>query len=104
MHLSDRMLLKSLLKEVALEVLEEIQNNDSSTSEKLDTSFTTIEDKFLTREDVSQMLNVSMQTLNNWQKKQILIPLKIGKRVLYKPEDVEKALQKQESNSKNPII
>jgi len=44
--------------------------------------------KYLTSVDVSKMLKVTVQTLHNWKRKGILIPLKIGGRVLYKKEDV----------------
>jgi hypothetical protein len=44
--------------------------------------------EYLTRVDVSKALNVTVQTLNNWRKEGVLIPLKIGGRVLYKKEDV----------------
>ena len=42
----------------------------------------------LTREEVSKLLNVSLVTLHNWEKKRYLMPKKIGKRVLYLREDV----------------
>jgi len=45
-------------------------------------------------------LKVSLVTLNNWQKNEILIPFKIGKRILYKLDDVEKAMLRQKVNSK----
>jgi excisionase family DNA binding protein len=44
--------------------------------------------KFLTRNEVSKVLNVTVQTLNNWRRDGVLNPLKIGGRVLYKKEDV----------------
>ncbi len=42
----------------------------------------------MTREEVSKLLNVSLVTLHNWEKKRNLIPKKIGGRVLYLREDV----------------
>jgi DNA-binding transcriptional MerR regulator len=34
------------------------------------------------------VLNVTVQTLNNWRREGVLNPLKIGGRVLYRKEDV----------------
>ena len=99
LHLSDPEVFKSLFKELVLEVLEEIKNVDSS-NEKLNNQTVINQDQFLTRKEVCQMLNVTTVTLDNWRKKEILIPLKIGKRVLYKMEDVEKAKQEQKTNKK----
>ena len=42
---------------------------------------------YYTRDEVSEMLNVSLVTLHKWEKRKILIPVKIGKRVLY-PKDL----------------
>ena len=44
--------------------------------------------EYLTRREVSKVLNVTVQTLNNWRREGVLNPLKIGGRVLYKKEDV----------------
>ena len=44
--------------------------------------------EYLTRNEVSKVLNVTVQTLNNWRKEGVLNPLKIGGRVLYRKEDV----------------
>lgn len=38
---------------------------------------------YYTRDEVSEILNVSLVTLHKWEKRKILIPVKIGKRVLY---------------------
>jgi predicted site-specific integrase-resolvase len=43
--------------------------------------------EYLTREEVSKVLNVTVQTFNNWRREGSLNPLKIG-RVLYRKEDV----------------
>lgn len=42
----------------------------------------------MTREEVSKLLNVSLVTLHNWEKKRYLVPKKVGGRVLYLREDV----------------
>ena len=44
--------------------------------------------EYLTRNEVSKVLNVTVQTLNNWRREGVLNPIKIGGRVLYKKEDV----------------
>lgn len=93
-------LLKSVIREVVQEIMEKTTEVDSQ-KENFSTCVKPIEDEFLTRKEVSQKLKVSLVTLNNWQKNKILIPLKIGKRILYNAKDVEKAMLKQEVNSKH---
>jgi len=44
--------------------------------------------EYLIRNEVSKVLNVTVQTLNNWRREGVLNPLKIGGRVLYRKEDV----------------
>jgi len=44
--------------------------------------------EYLTREEVPRVLNVTVQTLNNWRREGVLNPIKIGGRVLYRKEDV----------------
>ncbi len=44
--------------------------------------------EYLTRIEVSKVLNVTVQTLNNWRREGVLNPIKIGGRVLYRKEDV----------------
>jgi hypothetical protein len=49
---------------------------------------------FFTRDEVCEMLNVSLPTLNSWEKANILIPDRIGTRVRYTLEGIEKAFRK----------
>ena len=51
-------------------------------------SITGKDTEYLTRREVSKVLNVTVQTLNNWRRQGVLNPLKIGGRVLYRKEDV----------------
>jgi excisionase family DNA binding protein len=51
-------------------------------------SITGEDTEYLTRIEVSKVLNVTVQTLNNWRREGVLNPLKIGGRVLYRKEDV----------------
>lgn len=48
--------------------------------------------KYLTRNEVAQMLSVDLSTLWNWSKKGKLTPYGIGNRVYYKREDIDKAI------------
>jgi transcription initiation factor TFIIIB Brf1 subunit/transcription initiation factor TFIIB len=51
-------------------------------------SITGEDTKYLTRNEVSKVLNVTVQTLNNRRREGVLNPLKTGGRVLYRKEDV----------------
>lgn len=42
----------------------------------------------MTREEVSKLLKVSLVTLNNWEKRKVLVSRKVGGRVLYLREEV----------------
>ncbi len=52
------------------------------------------EKEFLTRKQVSEYLNVSLVTLHHWDKKGILVPQKIGRKVRYLKTDILNALSK----------
>ena len=47
---------------------------------------------FKTREDTARMLSISLPTLGSYTKKGILIGYRLGRRVLYKESEIEKAL------------
>jgi hypothetical protein len=49
---------------------------------------TTNKSEFMTREEVSSLLNVSLVTLHNWDKKKYLLSRKVGGRVLYLRDEV----------------
>ncbi len=51
-------------------------------------SITGEDTEYLTRNEVSKVLNVTVQTLNKWRREGVLNPIKIGGRVLYRKEDV----------------
>lgn len=57
---------------------------------------------YYTRDEVSEILNVSLVTLHKWEKRKILIPVKIGKRVLY-PKDIVHNRQNNYNNLKSPV-
>ena len=44
--------------------------------------------KYLKRSETAKLLHVTLVTLNNWEKKNILVPSRIGRRVLYKEAEV----------------
>lgn len=48
-------------------------------------------EEFLTRQQVTEILNVSPTTLHNWNKNGVLTNLKIGNKVRYRRSDVESA-------------
>ncbi|WP_185249415.1 MULTISPECIES: helix-turn-helix domain-containing protein [Chryseobacterium] len=100
-YLSDegKHLLKSVIRETMQEFFEENQFNSSNEITAEQTGNIT-KDQFLTRKETSKLLKVSLVSLSNWQKSGILVPRKVGKRVLYSVEDVERALQKQNPNPK----
>ena len=52
-------------------------------------------DEFLTRKEVSELLGVSLVTLHKWDKKGILKPSRIGRRVRYLKSDVLNSLNKE---------
>jgi excisionase family DNA binding protein len=47
-----------------------------------------------TRQETSELLGVSLVTLNAWEKNGVLIPTRIGTRVRYRAEDVEQAMNR----------
>lgn len=62
---------------------------------KLDNYIATSPPKlFYTREEVCKMLNVTLPTLNAWEKGNILKPIRIGTRVRYTLEAINKAFTK----------
>lgn len=99
-------LLKSVITETVTAVLKELLKERGINDEIIQDSLAyksqkgAIKDQFLTRNETSNLLKVSLVTLNNWQKTKTLVPQKIGKRVLYSVADVEKALKNQNPHSK----
>ena len=68
------------------------------------TIFNVSQEKFLSRSETSELLHVTEVTLNNWEKKNILIPKRIGGRVLYKETDVLSRLDDARDLYYNDII
>ena len=61
--------------------------------ERLETQFQPTQPlQYLTRQQVAEMLSISLVTVNDWRKKGILKAYKIGNRVYFKRHEVEAAL------------
>lgn len=50
--------------------------------------------EYLTRQETAEILKVSLVTLSDWNKKQILIPYRLGNLIRYKRSEIELALIK----------
>lgn len=50
---------------------------------------TTVLDGLIPKKEVMLRLNISHVTLDNWRKEGILVPVKIGRKVFYRAEDVD---------------
>lgn len=48
----------------------------------------------LSRKEAAEALGISLATLWHWAKDGYLVPVKIGNKVMYRPSDIEKILQK----------
>ena len=59
--------------------------------------------KFLSRKEVAELLKISLVTLNEYSKLGWLKSYKIGKRVLYKKDEVEQSLHTVLSNKHKKI-
>ena len=56
----------------------------------------TFTEQYLTREEVSELLKISLSTIHNWTKRGILLPYQIGGRVYYKASEIESSMIKLE--------
>lgn len=48
--------------------------------------------EYLTRQEVAEILKVSLVTLSDWNKKKILNPYRLGNSIRYKRTEIEQAL------------
>lgn len=48
--------------------------------------------EYLTRQEVAEILKVSLVTLSDWNKKKILNPYRLGNLIRYKRTEIEQAL------------
>lgn len=72
---------ETLVKETAAEIEAKIKSENKP-------------DELMTRQQVAEMLGVTLTTLFHWNNKGILPTIKIGNKVRYRRSDVEKALNK----------
>lgn len=49
---------------------------------------------YLTRRETSALLHITLATLNDMEKRRELLPVRIGRRVLYRRSDIENALRR----------
>jgi len=75
------------LKRLLKEVIEENFNKNKRSKEEVKSQ------SYLTRFEVAEMLKISLPTLNNWSKSGIIQAYRIGNRVLYKPNEIDQAVQ-----------
>ena len=54
----------------------------------------TFTEQYLTKEEVSKLLKISLSTINNWCKRGILQPYQNGGRVYFKASDIESSMIK----------
>lgn len=52
------------------------------------------EEEYKTRKETAKMLSISLPTLNQYTRKNILIGYRVGSRVLYKQSEIDLALSK----------
>lgn len=58
--------------------------------------------EYLSREETAKLLHVSFETLRKYEKAGTLLPCRLGRRVLYRKEDVDTALQRNNGGGKRP--
>ncbi|MDB4752598.1 helix-turn-helix domain-containing protein [Winogradskyella sp.] len=56
----------------------------------------TFTEQYLTREEVSKLLKISLSTIHNWTKRGILQPFQIGGRIYFKASHIECSMIKLE--------
>jgi excisionase family DNA binding protein len=77
------------LKELLLEALREL--NPLQPQKKINSS--NDDEKYLTRKEVASYLQISLPTLHEYSKKEILKSYRIGSKVRYRASEVENALK-----------
>lgn len=53
--------------------------------------------QYLTRHEVAEMLSIDISSVHNWTKKGTLSAYQIGRRILYKREEIEEAIVRLEN-------
>lgn len=57
--------------------------------------------KLWTRQETADFFQVSFQTLHNWKKNKILIPLSVGTRVYYRKSDIDSLIIRKGGHHEN---
>lgn len=83
-----RKVIKELVSEAIREELESLKSYLQHTP--------LVNKEYLTREQVAIQLHITLPTLRAWTKTGRIKSYKIARRVLYKPEDIDNALRKQQ--------
>ena len=73
-----------LIKAIRLVLLEEAEIEKANSSNQ---------DELITKKEVMENLNVSPTTLWIWEKRKYLVPVKIGRRIFYKHQDIKKIVE-----------
>ena len=73
-----------LIKAIRIVLLEEAEIEKANSSKQ---------DELITKKEVMENLNVSPTTLWLWEKRKYLVPVKIGRRVFYKHQDINKLME-----------
>jgi hypothetical protein len=81
-----------MIELIELETLKQVVNEAVAEAISKQQPKTDEEPHYLTRNELASMLHVTLVTLWGYQKKGILIPKKIGNRILYDKSEVNKAL------------
>jgi len=76
------------LRKIVADTVRQVMNQAKAEAEA------TKEMATLTRDEVTELLNVTKPTLWRWEKAGYLIPKKVGKRVLYIRSEVEEMVRK----------
>ena len=87
---------KEILSEQVKEVFNDVIKNNKSAFHKAES---TAVERYKTREETRLYFNVSLTTLYYWEKAGILIPDRIGRRVLYSEKAIRESIQKQKGQS-----
>ena len=69
----------ALIKAIRLALLEEMRVKESDSSDQ---------ESLITKKEVMEKLNISSTTLWIWEKRRYLVPVKIGRRIFYKRQDI----------------
>lgn len=94
METSRKLLIEGLDGDTILKEFLKIDQNFKQILKKVNSPVTEgdISKPYYSRKEVKEMLSVSYPTLNTWAKRGILNPCRIGSRVVYRAEDLRKAI------------